>query len=306
MQALRYQFVGVEAATHELIVIVLEVAHTGIHEQFVAVLHLDDKRVERVDDTVAVGDDDLLGIGVRHGREIVLEERFVGRELHHLRVHHDEFEFRRMFLIKKRSDDGVDGDGLTRSRGTGYEEVRSLGEVEHKDLVGDGSAVRYRQLHFRLFLETFGGDDGVHGDHLRFLVRHLYTDGSFTRHRRDDTDSGGGERHHDIVLKRLDLRYANTCFRHYLIERDGRSDGGFDGVDLDAVIAKGCHDTCAVRTLFLFVDDRRGFVVIDLEKVERRELKELQIFARIVRTEFLEDLIGVFVVELVFDDVFDR
>ena len=211
-----------------------------------------------------------------------------------------------MFLVQQRCDDRIDGDGLTGTRGTGYEEVRSLGEIEHKDLVRDCTTVGDRQFHLLLVLETLGGDDRVHGNDLRFLVRYLDTDGALTRHRRDDTDTGCRKRHHDIVLQRLDLRYADTGFGYDLIQRHGRTDGRFDGLYLDAVVTKGRHDLCSVGALLLFIDDRRGFVVIDLEQVERRELEELEVFARIVRTKFLQQFIRIFGIEFILVHLFNR
>ena len=145
----------------------------------------------------------------------------------------------------------------------------------------------------------------MHGNHLRFLVRHLNTDGTFTRHRGDDTDARSGKGHHDIVLERLDLRYANTGFGNDLIERDGWSDGCFDGLDLNAVVAQGSDDTRAVGPLLFFVNDRCSFVVLDLEQVERRELKELEVFARVVRTLKFEDGLGVLGVQFIGNDVSD-
>ena len=88
VQAVTHEFIRVQTTFDELVVVVLQVTHTGIHEQLVAVLHLDDKRVERVNDAVTLGDDDLLRVGIRHGCQIMLKQRFVRRKLHHLRVHH--------------------------------------------------------------------------------------------------------------------------------------------------------------------------------------------------------------------------
>ena len=67
------QFVGIEAAVDKFLVVILQVTHAGIHEQFVAVLHLDHKRVERVDHLVAIGDNHLVLIGIGHGCQIMLQ-----------------------------------------------------------------------------------------------------------------------------------------------------------------------------------------------------------------------------------------
>ena len=92
--------------------------------------------------------------------------------------------------------------------------MRCLGEVEHKDLVGDRSTVSDWQLHLLLVLETLGSNHRVHAHHLRFLVRHFDTDRAFTRHRCDDTDTRCGKRHHDVVFQTLDLGNPDTGLRY--------------------------------------------------------------------------------------------
>ena len=183
--------------------------------------------------------------------------------------------------------------------------MRGLGEVEHKDLVGDGSSVRNRQTHLVLFLETFGGNHGVHRHHLRLLVRHFDTYRSLTRHRGDDTDTCRTQRQHDIVLQLLDTRHTYTGFWHDLIERDGRSDGGLNRLNLNTVVTERRHNTCAVRALLLFIDNRCSLVVIDLKQIQTRELKELQVFTRVVRTKFLQQFVRIFGVEFVCHHILD-
>ena len=139
----------------------------------------------------------------------------------------------------------------------------------------------------------------MHGNDLRLLVRHLDTDCSLTRHRRDDTDTRSTQRKHNIVLQRLYLCYADTGFRHYFVERHSRSDCRFDAINFYAIVTEGCHDPCSVRALLVFVDDRRSFVVIHFQQVQRRELIELQVFTRVVRTEFLQELVRIFRVQII-------
>ena len=68
MQTVAHQLVGIQPSADELVVVVLQIAHARIHQQFVPVLHLDHQRIQCVHHLVAVGDDDLLRIGVRHRR----------------------------------------------------------------------------------------------------------------------------------------------------------------------------------------------------------------------------------------------
>ena len=133
----------------------------------------------------------------------------------------------------------------------------------------------------------------MHGNDLRFLVRHFNTDGTFTRHRGNDTNTRSTQAHHNIVLQHLDLRHADTCFRYYFIERYGRTDRCFDTINFYAIVAQGRYNSCSVRALFLFIYHRSRLVVIDLEHIQTRELKELQVFAGIVRTEFRQQRIGI-------------
>ena len=131
-----------------------------------------------------------------------------------------------------------------------------------------------------------------------FLVRHLDTDGTFARYRRYDTDTHGSQGEHDIVLEALDLSNFDTRFRHDLIECDGRAHCSFDGFDLDAEVAQGGDDAIGVGLLLVFVNDWSRLVVVHLEQGERRELVVLKVFARVVWTEFLEQILRVVLGEL--------
>ena len=96
----------------------------------------------------------------------------------------------------------------------------------------------------------------------------------------------------------MDLSNFDTRFRHNLVERDSRSDGGLDGLDLDAEVAQGGDDAIGVGLLLVLVDDRSRLVVVHLEQGERRELVVLKVFARVVWTEFLEQILRVVLGEL--------
>ena len=108
MQRTIHQFVGIKAAVDELLVIILQVAHAGIHQQLVAVLHLNNQTVQRVNHLVAIGDNHLVLIHIGHSCQIVFEQRFVRRELYHLRVNEYHFQLCRMFLVEQTRNDSVD------------------------------------------------------------------------------------------------------------------------------------------------------------------------------------------------------
>ena len=92
-------FLRIEDAGVEFLVVILDIAAVGIREQRITVLHFYDKGVEGVNDLLAIGDDDVAIFLVGHRCHIVLEERFVNRELNHLRVHEHELKFCRVLLI---------------------------------------------------------------------------------------------------------------------------------------------------------------------------------------------------------------
>ena len=96
----------------------------------------------------------------------------------------------------------------------------------------------------------------------------------------------------------MDLSNFDTRFRHDLIECDGRSDGSLDGFDLDAEVAQGGDDAIGVGLLLVFVNDWSRLVVVHLEQGERRELVVLKVFAWVVWTEFLEQILRVVLGEL--------
>ena len=204
-----------------------------------------------------------------------------------------------MLLVEQRRDDGVDGHGLTLSRCTGHKQVRRLGEVEHKDIVRDGSSQRHGQTHLRVLLEFLRSNHGVHRHDLRVDVRHLDADRTFSGHRRDDTDADCRERHHDIVLQVLYLGDAHSRLRHHFVERHRRADRGRDGGDLHAVVMQRRDDLGRIGFLFVLVDHRRVLVVVGLQQIQRGELIVSQFGTRVVRTLRLQDILRIVLQHLV-------
>ena len=72
----------------------------------------------------------------------------VETQFNSLRVDEHEFQFRRMFFIKKRSDDGVEAYRFTHTGGAGHEQVGHFGEVGHENVIRDSLAKCHRKLHF--------------------------------------------------------------------------------------------------------------------------------------------------------------
>ena len=186
-----------------------------------------------------------------------------------------------MLLVEQGSDDGVQTDRLTLTGSTGNEQVRNLRQIHHEHLVGDGLTQRDRQFHLG-FLELLGVQDALHAHDVCLGIRHLDTDGSLARDRSDDTDTQGSEAQGDIILQVLDLGDAHTLGRLNLVESDGRTHGGTDGLDLYAEVAKYLDDAVLVGLLLLFVD-RHLLVVVFLQQVEGRVLVSCERLLRIDR-----------------------
>ena len=186
-----------------------------------------------------------------------------------------------MLLVEQGSDDGVQTYRLTLTGGAGNEQVRNLRQIHHEHLVGDGLAQCDRQFHLG-FLELLGVQDALHAHDVCLGIRHLDTDGSLARDRSDDTDTQGSEAQGDIILQVLDLGDAHTLSRLNLVESDGRTHGGTDGLDLYAEVAQHLDDSVLVGLLLLFVD-RHLLVVVFLQQVEGRVLVSCERLLRIDR-----------------------
>ncbi len=85
-----HRLFGVEDTVAEFLVIVFHRPYACVGEERIAVFHLDDERIERVDYLLAVCDDDVAVLLVGHSRHKVFDKRLVDGELHHLRV--NEYE----------------------------------------------------------------------------------------------------------------------------------------------------------------------------------------------------------------------
>ena len=186
-----------------------------------------------------------------------------------------------MLLVEQGCDDGVQTNRLTLTGSTGNEQVRNLRQIHHEHFVGDGLTQRDRQFHLG-FLELLGVQDALHAHDVCLGIRHLDTDGSLARDRSDDTDTQGSEAQGDIILQVLDLGDAHTLGRLNLVEGDGRTHGGTDGLDLYAEVAQHLDDPVLVRLLLLFVD-RHLLVVVFLQQVEGRVLVSCERLLRIDR-----------------------
>ena len=159
--------------------------------------------------------------------------------------------------------------------------MRNLGKVYHEHFVGNRLTQSDRQLHLG-FLELLGVQGALHAHHLRVGVRHLDTDGSLARDWRNDTDSECSKTQGNIVLQVLDLGDADAFGRLNLIECDGRTHGGTDGLDLYAEVAQYLDDSVLVGALLLLIDGN-AVVLIFLQEIEGRVFVSCERLLRIDR-----------------------
>ena len=246
----RHELVAVfriELARLELGVVLLDVAHLGLFQQVVAVVHELAQALERLHHLCNVGDDGVVAVGY-HGQEMLLDGCVDG-ELHLLGVDHDKLQFGRVLLVEQRGDDGIQAYRFTLTRGTGNEQVRHLGEVDHEDFVGDGLAQRDGELERRL-LELACVDDALHRHDAGRLIGHLNTDGALARYGGDDADAQRRERKGNVILEVAYLVDAHARGRRHLVERDGGTDGSLDARDFNAKVAQHVDDAVLVGVLF--------------------------------------------------------
>ena len=90
----------------------------------------------------------------------------------------------------------------------------------------------------------------MHGDYLRFVIRHLDTDCSLSGYRCDDTYAGGCQAQHDIRLQVSDFGNANARFGNDFVERNSRSNGSFDGINIDSEIFQRADNPVFIGCLF--------------------------------------------------------
>ena len=185
--------VRVELTVAELLVVFLYILGVSSLQQVVALIHLQTETLERLDDLVNVCNDGLFAVFVALNLcQEMVDDRTVEVELHFLRVNHHQFQFGRMLFIEERGDDGIQADRLTLSSSTCNQQMRHLGQVGHKDFVGDGLAECHRKF-VVCFLELTAVQDALHRYHLRLSVRHLNANSSLTRDGSNDTDAQGAK-----------------------------------------------------------------------------------------------------------------
>ena len=181
-------FLRVQTAGNELLIIFLYITRRSLHQQFITIFHLDHQRVQGCHRIARLRHDRFIGI--RQFRQIMAFDLRVNTKFHLLGVNHHELQFGRMLLIQQRGDNRIQADRFTLPGRTRHQQVGSLAQVEHEHFVDNRPSDRHRQV-IRTFLEFARSDHRLHRNSLRFIIRDLDPDRSFSRHRRDNTDLQG-------------------------------------------------------------------------------------------------------------------
>lgn len=124
---------------------------------------------------------------VRKLGQIVPLKFAVQRHFHLLRIDQNKLQLRRMALINERRENNVGPTDSTTS-GTGHQQVRHFREIDHEHFVGDSLAQCNRKFLVR-FREAWRAEYRTYAHHFAILVRHLDTNRSLTRDRRNNADA---------------------------------------------------------------------------------------------------------------------
>ena len=121
------------------------------------------KRAEALQCAHHLGDisDDRFLVSVRNLSHKCIGDRIIDGEFHLLRIDKHNLQLVRMLLEEQRAYHGIQSDRLTLTSSTSHKEVRNLGKIDHKDLIGDGLTEGKRQFHLGV-LEFSGVENGLH------------------------------------------------------------------------------------------------------------------------------------------------
>ena len=142
-------------------------------------------------------------------------------------------------------------------------------QIGHENFVGNGLAQNHRQLEITI-LKLLAGQHTAHRHHLRILVRHLYTNGSFTGYRRDDPYPQGRQTQGDVVFQVFDLGDFHSRSGHDFVQGYGWTHTGLDTRDANFIIFQRL-DNHILAPLNLFHVDFLLFGVVFLQQIQGRK-----------------------------------
>ena len=275
---------GIELAVLVPLVVELDVVDECLAEQGVALVHLGAERTEDLLGLLRLLDDGRIGLlilvgGRRQDGEIMLEQASVRGELHHLRVDEDHLHLGGMLGVQEGCYQHVESDGLALLGGACHEQVRSVGQVEHLHLLGDGAADGDGQFGLAV-AESLVIEEALQRNYRRLVVGHFYADGVGQG---NDTHSAGVQGHGYVVLETADVGYLDARGGVDLVQGDGRADYGLDVDDLYLVVPEGGAYLVVVAVELLVGDYLRsgGMVLQQVqagELVQRESLRRIQTY----------------------------
>ncbi len=190
-------------------VVALDVANPRIRKRAVPRLHLRNAPVQRCRRLLRIG----------HHRNHQVRNAVVNRELHHLRIDHDELDLFGLCMEQKAHDDGIDADRFTGAGRTGDQDMRHFGDITEHWLAADVLTDRKRQLGF-LRPELIRIYNVAQRHRRRLLIRNLNADGGLAGDRRLDADIRCSQRELDVICQRDNLADLDAHFRQHLIPRN--------------------------------------------------------------------------------------
>ena len=160
----------------------------------------------------------------------------VNRQLQHFRIDHDELALIGGQPVQQRHDHGVDGDRFARAGGSGDQQMRHAGEIDHHRAAADILAQHQRQCAGMLFV-LLCRHQFAQRHQFAFRIRQLDADNVLARHH-GDAHRHGAHGAGDVVGEADHAgRFCARC-GFQLIQRDHRSWPDLDDPPADAEILK--------------------------------------------------------------------
>ena len=207
----------------DLLVEIRDIARVIRVQQPVASLHFPHGPLQDVRGLVMTRDD----------RQPEMWQGAVHRQLHHLRIDHEQLQLVRAVRIDETRDDGVDADRFSGAGCPGDEEVRHFREIVH-DLVALEVAAQDHRQHARRAPEFGAVDQIAHVHEPRRGIGHLDADRRFARNRRHDAQGLRPHGERQIVGQRRHPAHFHAAPRLELEPRDDRANGLVDDLRADA------------------------------------------------------------------------
>ena len=211
-------------------------------------------------------------------------------EFHLLGVHQHKLQLRRVPAVEHAHKHGIQAHRFSLASGTGHEQVRHFGHVEHVGLVADRLAEGNGQGGIRI-LKLVAGNQRPHAHHVGVGVGHFDADGALPRNRSDDADAKCGKAQGDVVLEVLDFADADAWRGNDFIQRDRRPNFCSDFADFDFEVGQGLQDVLFVLRQFLVCHAVLAVPVVDkhveVGELEPPEVKRgVVLFAKLLRQVF--------------------